>query len=152
MKSIPPEQNRFLENFNRDKSRKDGYSYLCKKCEAEKEYIYKEKNKKRTNIKIPIEKYCPTCKTTLPSKKFSRCKSRKDGLAQRCKKCAAEMQRVHGEKNKKRAVVEIPLEKYCSKCKRTLPSENFNKCKSRKDGLDGICKKCQQKYQKENSG
>lgn len=38
--------------------------------------------------------------------------------------------------------------KICCRCK--LPSENFNKNKSRKDGLDNICRSCRQEYMREN--
>lgn len=39
--------------------------------------------------------------------------------------------------------------KTCKKCGRELPLSEFNKDKSRKDGLQRMCKKCKKQYQKQ---
>ena len=39
--------------------------------------------------------------------------------------------------------------KVCSKCGRELPLSEFNKCKSRKDGLQPYCKECKKQHAKQ---
>lgn len=41
------------------------------------------------------------------------------------------------------------ITKKCSKCGRELPLSEFNKDKSRKDGLQSYCKSCQKQYKKQ---
>jgi predicted GIY-YIG superfamily endonuclease len=41
--------------------------------------------------------------------------------------------------------------KQCIKCKQELALEMFNKCRSRKDGLQASCKKCFSKYPSSSS-
>jgi hypothetical protein len=40
--------------------------------------------------------------------------------------------------------------KKCSRCKNVLYFESFQKDRNRKDGLDGVCKRCRSKWRKEN--
>ena len=40
--------------------------------------------------------------------------------------------------------------KKCSKCKEEKPLEEFNKCKSTKDGRQSICKECRKQYRENN--
>lgn len=39
--------------------------------------------------------------------------------------------------------------KVCSRCRRELPVNEFNKDKSKKDGLDAYCRKCKTERDKE---
>ena len=38
------------------------------------------------------------------------------------------------------------MDKFCGSCKKELPRSDFNKNKSRKDGLHNICRKCHSEY------
>lgn len=78
----------------------------------------------------------------LPLECFSKNKREKDGLQRWCKACIAKGSRAWGEKNKNRTHIKIPKEKHCPGCNETLLSENFVKCRFRKDGLSSWCKKC----------
>lgn len=49
---------------------------------------------------MPDEKYCGKCKRKLPLEKFSRDKSKKDGLNHTCKDCYGVYIRQHYKKNK----------------------------------------------------
>jgi hypothetical protein len=40
--------------------------------------------------------------------------------------------------------------KFCPRCKKYLPLIEFNKCKSRKDGLNAYCKHCCKQWREEN--
>jgi len=136
--------------FSEDKSRKDGLYSWCKKCKAKAICARYEKNRQRVHVEIPTEKSCSKCGEIYPSEQFRKNKSMKDGLEGQCKKCMTEVKRAHCEKNKNRTHVEIPKEKYCYVCKKIMLSENFGKAKSRKDGLNPVCKRCIQKYIREN--
>ena len=41
--------------------------------------------------------------------------------------------------------------KLCKKCGRELPTTDFNKCASNKDGLQSYCRECQHEIQKDRT-
>ena len=42
--------------------------------------------------------------------------------------------------------------KYCPKCRKELPTSEFNKHKNRKDGLQSCCRECQKQYKQSEKG
>jgi hypothetical protein len=138
-----------LEEFDRNKSRRDGVSVYCKECNAKVQKGYHENNKARNGpVSIPEFKTCPGCKIQKPGSDFNKNKSCKDGLSIHCKECTAKTSKAHCEKNKARNLVVIPKLKTCPKCKKTLFCDAFSKSKIRKDGLSSVCKECMKTLKK----
>ena len=76
------------DNFNKHKSRYDGCSPYCKKCEHNK-YIERSnpKNGRRLGI-VNDKKKCSCCNQWIGIENFSKNKSRYDGLQGICKICS----------------------------------------------------------------
>lgn len=74
-----------LEEFNKDKRKKGGRNYSCKKCDLE------QRKAGLVNKVIRVEKYCPRCKVVLPIDKFGISSHRKDGHDDYCKKCRVQV-------------------------------------------------------------
>lgn len=126
------------EHFYHDKSKKDGFTTLCKTC-------------KDTRL-LPLPpvpdgyKRCPKCKEVKPIDCYHKDRSQSDGLTSSCKRC------------KQKPLKRIPVSdgyKRCYACKQEFPAttEYFDKG-SQKYGLSGYCKPCdktrQHKYAKQN--
>lgn len=145
-----------LDQFRRNKRKKDGHDYLCKDCTklAQEKYSLRwskereSKNKDDFNLFPTFEKTCCVCHETKPLAMFYERKNAKDGHNASCKKCDLERTKVYIEKQKARPKI-IPKNKVCSACKQLLPASKFNKSKHRKDGLDIHCKDCHNKKHKE---
>ena len=80
-------ENKFLNQFNKNKAKKDGLDIYCKDC-------IKEKAKKYYNPYIPLiakdkinNKICIKCNEEKPKIDFSKNKKQKDGLYYYCKQC-----------------------------------------------------------------
>jgi hypothetical protein len=128
--------------FYKDRSQKDGRTRSCKYCNLKVTKVSRDKNSSREFIVIPEVRTCPRCKTEKPSSEFSKNKTRSDGLNSCCKVCDAKSKALSSEKNKARQHVTIPEFKTCPKCGLEKPSFDFSFAKRVKDGLKGICKKC----------
>jgi prophage antirepressor-like protein len=78
------EQN--IDLFNKDRTKKDGYRGICRKCEK----LNKEEYKKRKEEEfVPLtEKKCISCKEVKDIIKFSRHMYSKDGYVHNCLDCA----------------------------------------------------------------
>lgn len=69
-----------IENFNKDKSSKDGYFCWCKQCVSE--------NGKSRNFPVGVEeKKCPQCGVLKESNCFNKNKRNKSGLSSLCREC-----------------------------------------------------------------
>lgn len=80
-------------------------------------------------------KTCSKCKTEKTAEEFSRNRSRKDGLAHRCKSCVVNYHKVYRQKQRRK------YKTNCSGCdkERTFPSKSvYLKYK------DTLCKSCSQ--------
>jgi hypothetical protein len=87
--------------------------------------------------RVVSTKTCYRCKLEQPISNFSSGKK----LHTYCKSCdsAIGKERTANEKLKEK---QIPDSKFCASCATDKKSNEFNKCKSRKDGLDVRCKSC----------
>ena len=77
-----------LENFNKDKSKSDGYSWRCKKCH--KLYLDQYKNKQMIYNNVELKTCCdPQCINPGPKSisNFYKQKTNKSGYRARCKEC-----------------------------------------------------------------
>jgi len=78
--------------FYRNRTKKDGYASVCKKCKGEGGLIRK---KAKRGFKI-----CPCCKVESPIEEFWKSKSKKDGLHCFCILCSKKKAKASREKNR----------------------------------------------------
>lgn len=92
-------------------------------------------------VGVVATKICGKCKEEKSVSLFSLSKRNKSGFNSYCKSCdsAVGKERIEKERNTDKV---IPAQKQCCTCKAVKLSKEFNKCVSRKDGLDIRCKKC----------
>lgn len=117
--------------FSKRKDAKDGRAGVCNKCVS----IRAAKKEGRDYVdKIELKKQgLKKCKVCLENKAETNFLER----ASTCKDCV---------KNSEKASV---AQKFCSKCKKTLDSNDFSKSSYSKDNLAHNCKNCMKEYTKE---
>jgi hypothetical protein len=139
-------QTKPADKFSKNKYQKDGLQNVCCKCNLARITAYKQKLSQRdeSEIDYPADKRCSDCKQTKPADKFSKNKTRKDGLHNVCCKCNLARITAYKQKLSQRDESEIdyPADKRCSDCKQTKPADKFSKDKYQKDGLQNVCCKC----------
>ncbi len=97
-------------------------------------------------------KRCGRCKKWKARSKFSRSRSRKDGLNQRCKQCDRDDRckkfgkggvfRKYFTYEERHRVVDGMKQKLCRGCETWKAESEFYKNQRNKDGLGEQCKKC----------
>jgi len=92
-------------------------------------------------VGVVATKICGKCKEEKAVSLFSLSKCNKSGFNFYCKSCDSTIGKERTLKETLRDKV-IPFAKECPTCKTTKTSTEFNKCVSRKDGLDIRCKSC----------
>ena len=92
-------------------------------------------------VGVVATKICGKCKEEKVVSLFSLSKRNKSGFNCYCKSCDSIVGKARIEKERHTDKV-IPAQKQCCACKTTKLSKEFNKCVSRKDGLDIRCKNC----------
>lgn len=103
------------------------------------------------------EKQCGRCMAIKPLSAFSRDRTRRDGLARRCKQCYSDYNKYGQATRKKRVVRPTPPEgyKWCTTCGEAKPFASFSANRSKKGGSNGRCKKCKStsdhRYREANS-
>jgi hypothetical protein len=145
-----------LDHFVLNKRKKVGLSSICKDCDRIRREDYairweKERKQKKSegfSLFPKFEKKCTQCGETKPLELFSPSKNSKDGRNSYCKDCGQKRQKEYHERIKASKKVK-PETKYCSSCKRNLPSSEFNKCNQRKDGLNLYCRDCSNRKYRE---
>ena len=169
MKCLPANE------FSSDKSRKGGMAAWCKEC---MDAINKERIEQyRITIEedgLPETKVCTKCLLELPISDFYNNSSTKDGKSSHCKECMEksakryreehideirERERKRREENRdedaimaKKYPFGIPKDgfKFCRKCEKELPLEDFYKNKGAGDGKSSYCIECMKKYYIDN--
>lgn len=86
-------------------------------------------------------KKCSKCSKILDVSQFHKDSSNSNGLSYKCRICKLDDVKVRCQK-RKTTEIEIPKEKTCPHCKKTLSSDNFYKTKTNHDGLSVYCKIC----------
>ena len=102
------------------------------------------------------QKQCNICKQWKNEVEFGKNKTKPDGLQSACLVCQREQVRKSREKNRTPYIVQSLIrnelgQKQCSKCKHWLNESEFCRKINSKDGLNSICKSCQQKYDRARS-
>lgn len=144
------------DHFVRNKRKKDGLNYTCKKCSKQIQEKYnlrwskerKSKTKDEFTLFPTFEKTCIVCHEAKPLSMFYTRKNSKDGYNSSCKGCSLKKMKKYQIRIKKQHK-KVPKEKRCNKCKQLLPSSEFQKSSFRNDGLDLYCKKCKNQMRKE---
>jgi len=144
-----------INNFRRNRGRKDGFDYLCNACYKKTMTTYiarwdKERKKKESDINLfeAFEKTCTSCKQTLPLSMFYTKKHSKNGYTSACKDCIRKQSNEYLQRMKSQLKI-IPPEKVCYSCKQLLPAAKFNRSLHTPDGLYIYCKTCSNKKQRE---
>lgn len=92
------------------------------------------------DLKLPVKRCC-TCREEKRVDQFGKNKGNSDGYEKRCKGCRTTIyNQMTNNKNKEIVIV---LSKLCPQCNTEQSSDMFTKHKSRKDGLNSICKGCE---------
>ena len=107
--------------------------------------IYIKINQFRDDV-IPLKRCC-TCRTEKKQTDFGVNKGNPDGFEKRCKECRTNIYHQI-TKNKNKEIV-VPVSKVCPQCEVNLEANMFTNSKSRKDGLNNICKTCEKKRREE---
>ena len=144
------------DHFVRNKRKKDGLNYICKKCSEilHEQYNLRWRKERESKTKDEFalfpkfEKTCSICHEAKSLAMFYTRKNSKDGYNSSCKECNLKKMKKYHMKIKKQHK-KIPKEKRCHKCKQLLPSSEFQKSSIRNDGLDLYCKKCKNQMRKE---
>lgn len=90
-----------LDRFSKSRVNSDGLRNDCKGCDAERKRIKSLELKQRSDEQIPYpnDKKCTYCKQVLPADKFSKNRSRLDGLHNVCRDCNSEYERDYRKSN-----------------------------------------------------
>lgn len=126
-----------VNQFFKQKSKKDGYNIYCKGCCKLVQDNYS--NNYRFNYKLSTCKICTKCLVEKPVNDFNRSRLQKDGFNVQCKKCSLERVRAWR--------ASLPLNthitsKLCSRCEELKNVTEFYKDKILKDGYSSQCKAC----------
>ena len=131
-----------LDEFHKNKNKKDGINDICKECNKKKVRDWYEKNSERARKTVKkyreknIEKYLKSGKEYYQKnkKKFKEYSKKRRG--------------INVKKVIKRELFEEGFRK-CSCCKEIKKLKEFGNEKRNKDGLRSCCKKCNNKKSKE---
>lgn len=118
-------ETKIYENFNKDKTKKDGYHSTCRECEKNSKRIYKE-NKinemKKNNLQ---EKECFKCNKLQAVSEFTVHLYMKDGYSKNCKTCSRAETNLKRQVNKDNHISYV-----CDKCEKSYSrKDTFNKHK-----------------------
>ena len=125
---------------------------------AKRRHSYEESHRTVNGIK---QKRCSKCKKWKKESEFYKTPSCKDGLNYSCKECWRRYGRMYYRRDGKSVrrhytyeeshrVVGGVTEKRCRRCKKWKAESDFYKDLRYKDGLQGRCKKCANKTNKES--
>lgn len=118
------EEDKPLEQFGPSKSGKYGVRPTCNECRKveSQEFYARRYGLKREPLPTPVNggKICRRCKVEKPHTQFSPDKRAKDGCNTQCRKCMAEVQLPHTERNRARfrEIREREKERYQEKARK----------------------------------
>ena len=117
--------------FCKDKSKKDGYRTICRKCSGHKARIISE------------VKECKKCKIIKPRSEYYSKSDKKNpnAIESICISCT--------NKTSFRYIKVKEGFKFCYKCNTEKPTSDFFARNSRPIGITGCCKKCRRNYERE---
>ena len=135
-----------LTEFYSDRSRGDGLSTKCKKCEYECRKLRHEKLQSRTPDKIPYieSKRCSKCGQLKPVGDFYASTRNRDGYSCHCKLCVQNQKQSYHRRLAARRQSEIRRTdtKKCPKCRQVKRVSEFYKAVGKVDGYRALCKEC----------
>jgi len=120
---------------------------LPRQTEINTEILVKNTRELKNPLLLP-EKECTACKKVKSLESFHYASEHTDGRENRCKDCAKTLQKKYIEN--KRETEEIPTEKECTSCKKTLPLEEYYVDNEKFDKRGTKCKQCFLEVRKAN--
>ncbi len=129
---------------------KSGYKSWCQACATSHKKVWY-----RNRAKLSVtSKECSGCHQVKPVDQFSKHIETKDGYKSKCKDCCNAKDRDRRTRiaaDRASGILPIPIEKFCPKCQRTLPADNFNPNNDNSNGLSSWCKFCNNERAKDRS-
>jgi prophage antirepressor-like protein len=124
-------EDRDLAYFSQHNTSKDGYSYVCKLCQAQ------PVNTNNT------EKKCSSCKEVKSVGEFTKCRTSLDGYFAYCGVCSKEKRKKYVSKKKENGPSVVVTEKKCCNCDEVKKVKgNFWRHPTSKDGFASNCNEC----------
>ena len=93
-----------------------------------------------------LSKVCKKCNQNKPLTEYGKDKTKSNGLQYICRSCKCIANKHYRNKNKQNNANKIYNDndiKTCSHCKQIKSITDFNKDKTKSDGLEYICKSCE---------
>ncbi len=147
-----------LKEFNVSRRNKCGRRAECRVCQKASSRKYQLENKERWDARYreqgspkQITKVCTKCGEEKSGNDFNKAKRYEDGLQFWCRACM----KANREANKEKSLARVLAlqeknkgmkTKVCPKCKEEKPIDAFNKCRSKKDGLNSHCTACKKAH------
>jgi len=139
-------KNKGLTEYYADRSRGDGLSTKCKKCDYECRKIRRERLQNRTSTQVPNIglKQCSKCGGTKPVTEFYPALRNRAGYSSWCKLCFHKYGQAYHRRLAAREKSQVPhIEtKKCCKCGEVKPVAEFYKAAGKVDGYATVCRDC----------
>jgi len=136
------------DEFSKTKRTKDGLCYQCKACHKERMAKTRAKFQAKPRTSYPTIKKCSHCGIMKSSLEFSLNRCLSDGLMNQCKQCETAKRKAQ-EEHYKNTYNSLPARsgtKKCAHCQQWLGIEMFSIARTRKDGLNPVCRDCNSSY------
>src|ERR1044072_6794815 len=131
-------QEKPLHRFGSRSNRLSKLKSQCKDCDAR--YMRGYNKVRLPPDKLPAEKECALCHAIKPISEFGK----NNGFPiPACKPCSARRASSYRYQHSNRALIAVPDSKVCTLCGNDLSWTEFRKDRTRPDGLNWRCKKCE---------
>lgn len=132
------------EEFYHIKSSSDGLASNCKDCAVKIANMTRKHYHEEPTVD---SKECKMCGDLKAAEDFYRNRTNADGLFGKCKKCSDSQAEANRKPRVRHNVSEPTVtEKECTKCQIVKPQNEFNRDKTKADGLQFRCKMCVHEY------
>lgn len=132
------------DEFYHIKSSSDGLASNCKDCAVKIANMTRKHYHEEPTVD---RKVCKLCGNVKPAEEFYRNRTNADGLFGKCKKCSDSQAEANRKPRVRHNVSEPTVtEKECTKCGIVKVQTEFNRDKTKADGLQFRCKACVHEY------
>ena len=147
-------QTKTINEFNKNKRKKDCLCYVCKICEkesADKNYKKRLPKYKKQQLENPIdEKICNCCKLKKDVNEFYKDQTKKDGLQTKCKVCTNQKVKKYNSEHKEE--FKIRDKKYNLEHKEEKLIRRIKRKNNKYEGNSLVnCKQCNKEFFKQNA-
>jgi hypothetical protein len=138
-----------ITEFHTDRSRGDGFSTKCKRCEYECHKSRRERLQSRMPEQLPniATKQCSKCGETKSVTEFYPDLRIKDGYSSWCKSCFRRQGQIYHKRlaARRKSKIQHIENKRCPKCGEVKSITEFYKSVGKLDGHATICRECNKK-------